>query len=261
MSPRSGFLLETEVLPRLRAVIPRSVLCIGSEDHEELVQDATCLAARIMHNAEAKRKRITPSNAAFYALQHCKSGRRAVGHSAVDVHGSSTQLNGRSRLESMEEVVASNEECGGEIFELHDVLGSDAEDPSMAVARKLDWEEFCSDLPAREKAVVEFLVEGKSGSAIARKLRVKDSKIRAIKRRLATAIVEFMGREILQEIQRSPAWKNSIHASRERMACKHTSVPIEATEAADVGCSEAISCGGSNCSHSSIEHTPEPAAS
>jgi hypothetical protein len=196
---------------------------VGSEDHEELVQDATCLAGRILHNAEAKGKTVIASSVAYYSLQHCKSGRRAVGHSNSDVHGSATQLNGRSRLESMEEVVAVNEESGGEIFELHDVLANDHEDVAVAVARKLDWEEFCADLPAREVAVIEFLLEGKSGSAIARKLKTTDSRIQTIKRHLAKAIVEFMGPEILQEIQRLPAWRNSINASRERLACKQRS--------------------------------------
>ena len=122
----------------------------------------------------------------------------------------------------MEEVVAVNEETGGEIYLLHDVLSTDADDPSMAVARKLDWEEFCSDLPARERAVVEFLIEGKSGSAIARKLKTTDSKIRAIKHHLAKAIIEFMGPEILQEIQKRPRWKDGVMATRERMACKYS---------------------------------------
>jgi hypothetical protein len=221
MSPRAGFLLETQVVPRLKAVIPRSVLCVGSEDHEELIQDATCLAARIMHNGEQKGKRIPHQSAAYYAIQHCKSGRRAVGHSSSDVHGTSTQLNGRSRLESLEEPVAVNEESGGEIYLLHDVLGSDHEDVAMAVARKLDWQEFVADLPARERAVVGFLIEGASGSAIARKLKTTDSRMQTIKRHLAKAIVEFMGPEILKEIQKLPAWKNSILATRERMACKY----------------------------------------
>ena len=121
----------------------------------------------------------------------------------------------------MEEVVAVNEETGGEIYLLHDVLSTDADDPSVAVARKMDWEEFCSDLSESERAVVELLIEGKSGSAIARKLKTTDSRIQTIKRHLAQAIVEFMGPEILQEIQKLPAWKNSINASRERLACKH----------------------------------------
>jgi hypothetical protein len=121
MSPKAGWLLVDQIVPRLRALIPWSVPCVGSEDHEELVQDATCLAARIMHNGEQKGKRVPHSSAAYYALQHCKSDRRSVGHSCSDVHGSATQLNGRSRLESMEEVVAVNEENGGEIYLLHDV--------------------------------------------------------------------------------------------------------------------------------------------
>ena len=93
----------------------------------------------------------------------------------------------------MKEVVAVNEESGGGIYLLHDVLSNNADDPSMAVARKLDWEEFCADLPANERAVVEFLVEGASSSAIARKLKTSDSKIQTIKRHLVKAIVEFMG--------------------------------------------------------------------
>jgi FixJ family two-component response regulator len=121
----------------------------------------------------------------------------------------------------MEEVVAVNEENGREIFELHDVLANDHEDVAMAVARKLDWEEFCADLPAREKAVVEFLVEGASGSAIARKLKVCDSTIQTIKRHLAKALVDFMGPEILKEIQRRPGWKDCLEASKERMACRY----------------------------------------
>ena len=200
MSPEAGWLLVHQIVPRLRAVIPRSVLCVGSEDHEELVQDATCLAVRIMHNGEQNGKRVPHSSAAYYAIQHCKSGRRAVGHSCVDVHGSPCQLQGRVRVESLEEVVAVNEENGCEIYLLHDVLSNNADDPSMAVARKPDWEEFCADLPANEKAVVEFLVEGASGSAIARKLKVNDSKIQTIKRHLARALVEFMGADILIEI-------------------------------------------------------------
>ena len=115
----------------------------------------------------------------------------------------------------MEEVVAISEENGGEIYYLHDVLSNnDADDPSVVAARRLDWNAFCSDLPAREKLVVEFLVEGASGSAIARKLRTTDSRIQTIKRHLAKAIVEFMGPEILQEILKLPAWKNSILATR-----------------------------------------------
>jgi len=152
MFPQAGFLLHDQVVPRLKAVIPRTVLCVGSEDHEELVPDSCALAARIMHNAEAKHKRISPSNAAYYAIQHCKSGRRAVGHSSVDVHGSSTQLNGRSRLESMEEVVACNEEAGGGIYLLHDVLSNDADPRHQTKAGPRDHQLHGPGNPQRNPA-------------------------------------------------------------------------------------------------------------
>jgi hypothetical protein len=174
-----------------------------------------------MHNAESRGKRITPSNAAYYAIQHCKSGRRAVGHSAVDVHGSATQLQGHSRLESMEEVVASNEEQGGEIFELHDVLGSDHEDVAQAVARKMDWEDFMAGLSERDQAVIECLIEGKSTSSMSRKLKVSDWSIKNSKKSLAVKIAEFMGADILLEVRKSPQWKQDLEATREKLACKH----------------------------------------
>ena len=120
----------------------------------------------------------------------------------------------------MEEVVAIDELTGGEIL-LHDVLSNnDADDPSIVAARNLDWQEFVADLPARERVVVKFLIEGASGSAIARKLKVDSSKIRAIKQHLAQAIVEFTGPDILVQIQRKPGWKNDLDATKERLACR-----------------------------------------
>jgi DNA-directed RNA polymerase specialized sigma24 family protein len=221
MSPQAGFVLQDQIVPRLKAVIPRTVLCVGSEDHEELVQDATCLAARIMDQAEANGKTVTASSVSYYSIQHCKSGRRAVGHSSSDVHGSACQLQGRVRVESLEEVVAVNEENGGEIFELHDVLGSDEEDPGTKAARKMDWETFMAGLSAREQALIECLVDGRSLRDAAKSFRLSDSSIQGTKRKLAVKIQEFMGFDILVQIRRQPQWKQDIEATREKMACKY----------------------------------------
>ena len=220
MSPQAGWILQEEVVPRLKSAIPNVVHCIGSEDHNELIQDATAMAASILHSAELRGKKITAGNAAFYAIQHCKSGRRSTGNSASDVHGSATQLNGRSRLNSLEEVVAENED-GGEIFELHDVLSNDQEDPGTKAARKMDWEEFCSGLSARELAAIEYLIEGGSGSGIARELGVSYGTVQTTKRHLAVKVLEFMGLDILIQVQRWPNWRNDLTATRERLACKH----------------------------------------
>jgi len=125
------------------------------------------------------------------------------------------------QLEDLTTVVASNEENGGEIFELHDVLSDGQEDPGTTALRRLDWDSFMEALDEREKAVIEYMVAGRCGSAIVRKLRVCDSTIQTIKRHLAKALVDFMGPEILKEIQRRPGWKDNLEASKERMACRY----------------------------------------
>jgi FixJ family two-component response regulator len=118
-------------------------------------------------------------------------------------------------------VVATNEETGGEIFELHDVLSCDQEDPSTKAARKMDWETFMTGLSSKDQAIVTLLIEGKCGSAIARQLRVCASTIQDHKRSLAKSIVEFMGPDILIQVQRSPKWKSDLAAVKEKLACRH----------------------------------------
>jgi hypothetical protein len=197
------------------------VHCVGIEDHNELIQDATALAARMMHNVEAAGKTVTPGNIAYYCIQHIKSGRRSTGSSVVDVHAPKTQLVGHTRLSSLDEVVASSEENGGEIFTFNDVLSRDEEDPSTKAARKMDWESFMASLSARDQAIIQFMIEGTQGPAIARKLGVCSSTIHHRKKSLAAKILDVMGPRILQEIQRWPRWKDDLMTSRERLACKH----------------------------------------
>jgi FixJ family two-component response regulator len=121
----------------------------------------------------------------------------------------------------MEQVVASNEECGGEIWELHDVLSSDAEDPGTKAARKMDWSEFALALTERERAVIDCIVEGRSLRHAAKRFRVCDSTMQGDKRNLAVKIQTFFGSDILIEVRRSPRWKDDLMTSREKLTCKH----------------------------------------
>jgi hypothetical protein len=139
----------------------------------------------------------------------------------VDVYGSGTQLNGKTRLNSLEEVVASNEENGGEIFELHDVLSRDEDDPGTKAARKMDWQTFMASLSPRDQSIIHFLIDGTTASAMARKLGVCTSTINHSKKNLALKIQEFMGVDILVQVQRSPRWKQDLQSIREKMACKY----------------------------------------
>jgi len=69
--------------------------------------------------------------------------------------------------------------------------------------------------------IIQFMIEGNSCSAISRELGVCSSTIQNRKRSLAKAIMEFIGADILIQVQRSPRWKYDLAAMKEKMACRH----------------------------------------
>ena len=220
MSPQAGWILQEEVVPRLRSAIPRCVHCVGAEDHEELIQDATAIAAKLLHSVELAGKQVTPGNIAYYAIQHSKSGRRSTGSSRVDVMATGTQLNGSSRLHSLNEVV-SESEAGNEIFELQDVISNDHEDPATVAARKMDWDSFLAQLSQIEQLVVAFLCAGKTLRDAARKVGVCDSTMQTYRRKIAVKLLEFMGIEILRDLAHVPHWRIGLDCERESQACRN----------------------------------------
>ena len=217
MSPRAAWVLQEEVVPRLKTTIPYTVHQIGSESKEELLQDSICFAARLLENAERANKSVTAGNICHFTNLHMRSGRRSYGCSMADALGVGAQLNGRSTITSFDEPVHDE---GGEEFTLNDVLSTDDEGPDEKAGRKIDWEYFLSSLSEREKSVVELLLAGHKASEIARSMRLDPSTIGYFRNRLATKILEYMGPDILLDVVRRPGWKNSINCSRERLACK-----------------------------------------
>ena len=57
MSPQAGWILQEEIVPRLRSAIPRNVNQVGSEDAEELIQDSI---PSINGRALSRRARTNP---------------------------------------------------------------------------------------------------------------------------------------------------------------------------------------------------------
>jgi hypothetical protein len=206
MSPQSASLLQNQIVPRLQSAIPSAVPFIGSEDVEELVQDGTCIAAKMMHNAENNGKEVVQSankrvnkgkavkqvmagNVAYYVIAKLRNGVRSSGFVTADVYGAGTQINGRTRLTSLDDVAAQDDE-GGEIFEFHDVLAADQEDPATKATRKLDWETFMAGLSDRDQAIIQFMAEGESLAHLARTRNLNSSTLSYCKDRLAKSIVE-----------------------------------------------------------------------
>lgn len=218
MSPQAGWILQEAVVPRLRAVITRSVSCVGCEDVQELIQDATAIAAKMLHSVEAAGKTVTPGNIAYYAGRHLNSGRRSTGSSVVEVLASGTQLKGHARLSSLDEPAAPGE-AGGESFTFHEVLSSSQEDPSQIAARNLDWQTLLTRLTKREKAVVNHLLEGRSVSEAALTLKISRSAMQGSKNRLVQSIRELMGADSLHEVLRRPGWRDDLSTARKPLAC------------------------------------------
>jgi hypothetical protein len=221
MSPQAGWILKEEICPRLCSAIPKYVLCIGAEDPQELIQDATVMAARMIDRVERQGKlgKVTASNIAYYTIQHLKSGRRANGSSTVDAHGTQSQLNGATKLHSLSEVV-SESESGSEIFELQDVISNNHEDPGTLAARRLDWESLCQSLTQLEMLLVECLVSGLGIREAAEIAHVSYWTMQEYRRKIAVKILDFMGVEILRDIALLPGWKIGLDCERELLACR-----------------------------------------
>ena len=170
------------------------------------------MAAKLMHNVEQQGKSVTPGNIAFYTILHLKSGRRSYGTSTSDALGVGTQLSGRSSVNSFDEPVDEGEL--GESFTVNDVFSQDSEDPGQIAARNLDWQAMLTRLTKREKAIVVYLLEGRTVSDVAVGLRVDRSTLQLCKNRLADLILEFMGVDILIEVRRRPSWRNDLNTTR-----------------------------------------------
>jgi hypothetical protein len=221
MSPKAGWILQEEIAPRIGGTVPKSILCVGAEDHTELIADGVCMAARMIDRVEQQGKlgKVSAGNISYYTLQHLKSGRRSMGSSTVDVYGSMAQLNGSTGLHSLNEVV-SESEVGDEIFELHDVISQDREDPATQAARNLDWQTFVADLTKAEYVLVECLINGLGIKAAAKRAKVHYCTMQTYRQKLALKILDFMGADILEQIAQVPAWRIGLDCDRELLACR-----------------------------------------
>jgi hypothetical protein len=125
-------------------------------------------------------------------------------------------------LTSLDEAapVTGLDDVGGPLA-LHDVPSRDQEDPGTKAARKMDWQSFMASLSARDQAIINCLVEGKPLASLARKRHLSNSTLLYHKRRLADAIQEHFGKDIIPQVLRKPNWKDSLDATRERQAVRY----------------------------------------
>ena len=219
MSPQSAELLVNEVVPRLKNTIPHSVRCVASEDAEELLQDATAMAARLLHQAEANGKSVSPGNVCFYTTLHSRSGRRFHSASRTDAMGSRTQIAGHSRVSSFDDPIASDN-LSDEPTTLGDVLASDAEDPSETAARNLDWSGLIATLDERALSVLRCMAGEIRLQELASHHGVGRSTVQGWRNQLTVLVRAFLGPDVLLQIQQTPRWQQHLCAIREQLACR-----------------------------------------
>ena len=220
MSPKAGFVLLDQIAPRLRATIPHVVRPTGSEDAEELLQDATAMAAQMLHALEARGKTVTVGNICYYVTLLMKSGRRSQSANRTDVLSPGAMLDGKSSALSLEDPVGSCPETG-EAVTLEDLLAGAHEDPASAAARNLDWAEFLDGHDGRYAAMVRCAATGQPMNSLGGQPGASNSALSSRKRQLAGDIREYMGADVLREVCQRPRWQADVEGEQERLLCRH----------------------------------------
>jgi len=223
MSPEHEQMLVQEIAPRIRGSLSHAAQ-VGADDPAELAQDGIAIAAALLASAEARGKKVSAGNVAFYATRLLRQGRRSGGQSTTDVLSPRTQITGRCRVESLDQPIAGEAE-GDDHLSLHDVLAGHSADPGQEAAKRLDWDELVSFLDALAREVLRCLLQGEDLTILVPKLKRSRSSLQGDKLRLAELVRAHLGPEILRQVQEQPHWRDSLDASRQRLACRFERQP------------------------------------
>ena len=221
MSPMLNEMLVNEVVPRLRKSV-HTVPKVGHEDDEEIVQDATLMAARMMDSAEKAGQRFTAGNMAYFATKAARSGRRSYYTGRSDVMSPRCQFNGMAHHEWLDDEVEME---FGDVGTLHDVIApygysGQEPDPAEEAARNLDWESFLASHPPRHRSAIGVLVEGGTMREAGKRCGLKDSAALNLRRRIAADLVAFFGEDVIRRLLDGvkPGWEADLRTVRERHA-------------------------------------------
>jgi hypothetical protein len=212
-------MLTNEVIPRLQNAV-RTIPKIGCEDDEELVQDATLLAARMMESAEKSGQKYSGGNMAYFAAKAARSGRRSYYSGRSDAMSPGAQIDVKVRFEWLDGEVEFE---SGDSGTLHDVVATGGyqgqeTDPAEEAARNIDWQTFLAASPPRHRIAIEVLLEGGNMREAGKRCGLKDSAALNLKRRIAADLVEFFGEDVIRRLLDGirPEWESNLQAGRER---------------------------------------------
>jgi len=220
MTAEGGIVLVGKVFPLIVSAIKRgTVKPVGAEDPEELISEATAIAARTLDSCESRGKPVSPNSLAYYAIQALKSGRRSCGGSCCNAMSPGSQLDSRVALCSMDEQIGQDPEADCDVT-LHDCLANRGESADQVAARRLDWPVAAERLNCKERYVVQGTALETPCQEMARRLKVSTPRITQMKWEIAGKILEAWGEDALQDAVREPSWHSQMRAATERKACR-----------------------------------------
>ena len=214
-------MLVSQIVPILKATVPRTVSPVGAEDSEELVQDATVMAALAIESCELRGVPLIASSIAYYSTQRLRGGRRSYGSTRTDAMCPAAHLDKRASSVSLDEPVPGEH---GEGLALHDLIAGRAADPAQEAAAKIDWSELVIRLNERELKILDCIAQGKRFLRLAEKWGISAPRLTQLKSALAAKLRAQWGEHALHDALAAPAWRDCLAATRERMACRHDRV-------------------------------------
>jgi hypothetical protein len=206
-------MLADEIYPIIKKTVPRVVRPMGSEDAEELVQDAAASAAEMVEIMEKSGRDPLPRSIAYYSIQRTKSGRRSYGDKRMDILSAGFQMDNDGALSSLEEPLGGDDEGS---LTLGDMIAERREDPAAEVTRKLDWEEFSGRQDKRKQRIISEISAGLGTGEIAKLFLISPARIVQLKREIAKDIKSFMGDNILVESGQESVWERDLRCIHEK---------------------------------------------
>ena len=85
---------------------------------------------------------------------------------------------------------------------------------------KMVWDWVSEQLDEVARAILCCLASGENLMVLVPRLGRSRSALQHHKERLARLIEHWLGTDILCQVQERPGWLNTIHATRQRMACR-----------------------------------------
>ena len=160
------------------------------EARAEMVQEVVCNAMQaFVRLVQLKKTSIAyAAPLAAYGCRQARGGRKVGGHlNCLDISSAYCQ-----RLKNV--VLDRLDQFDQDENAWQEVLVEDRHaDASQIVQTKLDMEDWLASLKRRDRRVAEFLAQGESTRAAAKKFRISDGRISQLRRELAESWNKFTG--------------------------------------------------------------------